>query len=486
MRAENLRFNFDLGVEEIESVKKVLGVSEVKDIQSGEVSGTLDEVQVKLTTFKLEKQIIIEGPAGSGKSIVLLNRALNIKKKYPSWQVGILCYNAVMANYLRTILNRTEYGHNEVEIYDVWDWIRKYLPEAHEKARKSKDFDKSIIEALENSNYSVGRQYDALLVDEGQDSTEAHLTLYRAMLNRSSNSFTFCYDIRQSIYGKGELIEKMADFGFEIDNERSLIRQKRSVFFELAMNYYEAYKNPETIISEIVLKNKKLREKYFFRWYDWLVAKATGAIKFFSGKKKSDSQSLDFEEVLSQSVDFIQSKSIGDMVARLADNIAIAKNKHNVGYANWLVIFPAYVINDEKVDQIIQNVFQEKGIPFIYVHKERGATFKNNEDEAIRKEEGDNRRNAELNYDGVKIMTIHSAKGFDCKRVAILAFDKLDQNPDNKLPAELGYVAITRAKEYCAVYYIDRPESVKILLGVFSEMTKGASRQPVFEHHQWY
>ena len=72
--------------------------------------------------------------------------------------------------------------------------------------------------------------------------------------------------------------------------------------------------------------------------------------------------------------------------------------------------------------------------------------------------------------DAVKVMTIHASKGYDSMTSFILGFDGIDALKDDK-SAELGYVAITRAKKRCYIYYEKITPSVKILLDVVGTLS---------------
>ena len=76
-------------------------------------------MQQRLTKWQINGQTVIEGPAGSGKSIVLLKRALYIKKQNPDWKIGIICYNTIMANYLKLLFQFEEMNEDDFDVYDV-------------------------------------------------------------------------------------------------------------------------------------------------------------------------------------------------------------------------------------------------------------------------------------------------------------------------------------------------------------------------------
>ncbi len=87
-------------------------------------------------------------------------------------------------------------------------------------------------------------------------------------------------------------------------------------------------------------------------------------------------------------------------------------------------------------------------------------------------EEGDN-RTCDLTDNMVKVMNIYQSKGIDARYVAIMEFDRLQtEQGDHHKSAELGYVALTRAKELCFVYYLNRNNPVNILESIITETGK--------------
>jgi len=452
-------FIFELSIDQINSVKAALGTNVVMDAQTRKVVGTLDDYQEKLVKYKIEKQIVIEGPAGSGKSIVLLKRAIQIKNTYPSWDVGIICFNAVMANYLRLLLTLEKEG-SSIDVFDVYDWAKVYLPSVKTLWKGTTNPEEAITNALSQANGNVNRQYDALLVDEGQDTSEILLKLYRAMLKPSSNSFTFCFDKRQSLYSTGELVDRLNEYGFTIDNEKELVKQQRSVLVLLALAFYRKTKEPTNDIAKIISEVYDLADRFFYGFKESLSRLASGVARFFGLSKESDKP--DVRKELQMATSCQGCKSIEDMIGRLSDDIIASVKTGKASYQDWLVVFPCRVFQGANLPESIQARFAEKSIPFVYIDKAgvSSETLNNL---------GDNRRTAMLNAEAVKIMTIFASKGYDAQRVAVLSFDAIDDLPKEN-PAEVGYVAMTRGKKSCHIYYVERTRSVQALEDVIAKL----------------
>ncbi|GJQ22118.1 MAG: hypothetical protein HBSIN02_24730 [Bacteroidia bacterium] len=453
-------FSFELSPSQINAIKAALGTNVVIDTQTKQVAGTFDDYQEKLVKYKIEKQIVIEGPAGSGKSVVLLKRALHIKNTYPSWDVGIICFNAIMANYLKLLLTFEKPGHS-IDVFDVYDWAKLYLPSVKAHWKGSDNPEQAISSALSKANQKVDRQYDALLIDEGQDTSEVLLKLYRAMLKPSSNSLTFCFDKRQSLYTTGELVDRLNEFGFSIDNEKELVKQQRSVLVLLALAFYKKSKEPANEIAKIITEVYELADRFFYGFKQTLSRLASGVGRFFGLTKSSGPP--DLKKELQNAISCNQCKSTEDMIHRLCDDIVASTKTDKASFQDWLVVFPSRIFQNVNLPDAIQARFNEKQIPFVYIDATAGTSSE------LPTGIGDNRRSGALNSQAVKLMTIHASKGYDAQHVAILAFDSLGYlHKEN--PAEVGYVAMTRGKQSCSIYFVERTRPVTILEDIIAKL----------------
>lgn len=442
-------------------VQSFFGTPVISDIATKQDIGVLDDYQEKLVKYKINKQIIIEGPAGSGKSIVLAKRALYIKKIHPDWEIGVFCFNATMANYLKHILNYEDQFH-EITVSDYWD-----IPSSHQK------------------------KYDAILIDEGQDAKEDQLIFYFSQLKESSSSFTLFYDLRQSLYTKVELNDKMKEIGFKIENEKELVKQQRSVHVIAALTYYTVCKNLDRNIKDIKIEILSIADRFFVGFKKVFSSIASGVNRFFTPEIKSNN-SIDLKNEV---VKRIFLRDFGDNIEMLENFCMIIKEKvqeENVQYSDFLIIYP-HRKHIQYIPSQIKSVLPNNKIPFRIIDNKKlgypgsSANFPNFEVEYV----DDNRRDADLSENMVKAMTVHQSKGLDAKYVAIIGWDemyekiiKLIEKPLNVVydrsdsdekeykvfekAAELGYVALTRAKEECYIYYANHNKLVEILENVIN------------------
>lgn len=461
-------FECDLNVTQMNDVKDIIGVPKVVSPMSREVVGTLDDYQERLVRQDINQQILIEGPAGSGKSIVLLKRAIHIHEENPHWQICIICYNLVMANYMRIMLGlepNARILQEHIKVYDIYDWANKIGLPNIKKYYAEKIFNEDALEAAFNEIGGVRWQYDALLVDEGQDSTDIMIRIYRAMLREQKGSFTFFYDKRQNLYTYGSVVERLKEYGFSIDKEKGLVKQQRSALVLLALIFFEKTQNPVADLKIVIQDVLNLCEKMFFNPKDWIKGIVTGLARLFGFE--GENKQIDFKKELVNSVEVVKMDNVAKMSETTVNTIKSLCVKGEIKYGDILILFPSRKPIDYQL-QIIARLSEQK-IPFIYIGK--GRDDSGVESDGSRSIEiGDNRRNAHLMNDAVKVMTIHASKGYDSMISFILGFDGIDALKDDK-SAELGYVAITRAKKRCYIYYEKTTPSVRILLDVMRTLS---------------
>lgn len=455
LASRDVNFQSDLSSREINKVKEVFGVPVVFG-PSGESIGTLDAHQRKLAEMPFDRHLVIEGPAGSGKSIVLLKRAIFLAKQNPDWRIGVMCFNALMGHYLRTLLRNEaeeEAIRSRIEIWDIFRWANKHIRGMQDFYNEGVNPREAIGKALENSN--LNPCYDALLVDEGQDADENLMRLYRAVLKKDGH-LTFFYDNRQVLYTDSSIVEQLDNVGFAGPKEKQLVKQQRSVLVLLALAFFESVKSPGEPSDQILQRVLNAAERMFPGIKNWALSLVTGVRRFFKKVFKQDNKEIDWKEELEDRIHLVSASSYSDSIEEVASNIAGKRQTAK----DILVLVPRRQEEGVDVIALLKEQLQEQKIPYIYIDRRDGEQFLKGEGSKA----GDNRRNADLNANAVKIMTIHTSKGFDAKEVHVLGFDSITTVFPEKI-AEVGYVALTRAKEKVYVYYQNEQAiSVKSLL----------------------
>ncbi|BAZ47444.1 hypothetical protein NIES4103_00450 [Nostoc sp. NIES-4103] len=124
------------------------------------------------------------GGAGSGKTLVLVHKAVNAAKE--GKKVLLVCFNITMANNLRDLVTRLarHYGphyHRNIEV----GHFHRFFP----------------TETANIDNRSIKEPVDVVLIDEGQDFERSWIEILQKIAAPNYH-LMFCEDDRQNIYSK--------------------------------------------------------------------------------------------------------------------------------------------------------------------------------------------------------------------------------------------------------------------------------------------
>ena len=140
------------------------------------------------------KRVAIGGCAGSGKTMLALEKA----RQFSQLDLNVLltCFNAPLADYLRKRLPN-------VDIYHFHELCRQAAKHAriqlYEKSGGPSFYDSTLPEALLNAASKIGRVYDAIIIDEGQDFKESYWIALESLLKDQGYLYIF-FDNNQNLY----------------------------------------------------------------------------------------------------------------------------------------------------------------------------------------------------------------------------------------------------------------------------------------------
>jgi hypothetical protein len=162
----------------------------------------LTEEQYRLLDYlQRERKVSIAGCAGSGKTLVALEKSLRLESE--GFSVLFLCNNP----YLAKDLNNKTYN-SKIQVYSFPDWINSIINNEFENNTNEWTFyfeptDEQLNLAL-NALLESNRKYDAIVVDEGQDFREDWWILIEAALNDTENGIIYIFhDDNQALYPYG-------------------------------------------------------------------------------------------------------------------------------------------------------------------------------------------------------------------------------------------------------------------------------------------
>ncbi len=335
---------------------------------------------------------VIHGVAGSGKTLILGYRAEHLAKACTR-PILVLCYNKVLAHRLQQWMQAKGID-DKVKVENFHAWCHKQLvaykmlPDAF-NPKTQEDWDElvdTLIRQVDRSMIPSG-QYDAVLIDEGHDFRPDWLKLVVQMVNPHTNSLLVLYDDAQSIYDT----RKSGKFSF-----KSVGIQAQGRTTILRVNY----RNTDEILkfaagfARQLLTQEDADEDCIPR-----LAPISGG--------RSGTKPL-----------LIKLPTIRDEAAEIARQL---KEVHQQGipWGDMAVLYDHWSPDGQAVNKAMNSA----GIPFKWNKNVRFG----------------------MEFDEVKLLTVHSCKGLEFPLVAIMGGRIAEQAKTDADAAKLLYVAMTRA-----------------------------------------
>lgn len=209
-----------LPLDETPSRLVVQDVLQVMDLQQESVARGLGE-----------GHRLIHGPAGSGKTMILIFRAVQLQAiARPDKPILVLCYNRELAARIDTLLRLKGVGPAvQVRTFHSWalDLVRTYqLAPVRPGQLKSEDFD--ALAGIACQGIAASRvprgQYAALLIDEAHDLADDWLAAAVHMVDPATRSLLVLYDDAQSINQKSRRKLSFARLGIEAQGRTEILR----------------------------------------------------------------------------------------------------------------------------------------------------------------------------------------------------------------------------------------------------------------------
>lgn len=167
----------------------------------------LTEQQIQLLQFiQHHRRALIEGCAGSGKTMLALEKAKQLAEQ--GFETLLVCFNVPLAEYLRSKAPK------EVDVYHFHGFCSSMAKKAKIGYRAFRDpdeyYNKVLPEGLLEAIDELGTQYDAIIVDEGQDFRNEWLeTLMLALHDSEQGIFYVFYDSNQNIYHRTKDLQNL-------------------------------------------------------------------------------------------------------------------------------------------------------------------------------------------------------------------------------------------------------------------------------------
>lgn len=391
---------------------------------------TMDLHQENMAKQIGDKNRLIRGVAGSGKTIILASRAKMLSKQNPDWKILILCYNISLANAIQQMIvhmlnepedlfdfdpNSKAVENQNIVVRNFHSWLKNDLKIKEQQLP-------TIIEKLEK-NEAILPTYDAVLIDEGQDFEADWLRLVSLLINADTQSLLLVEDRAQTIY-----------------------QRKRSYLQDTGLSFQGRSK-----VLSINYRNTQQIVKFAWEFYR----------KHSMFKNKVVNRDLEGEIIAPQSTKrkgpepgIVKANNFFDEMRVVARQIKKLHEERKVSYDEMLILYRVKRTHQTPIIDIIKRSLNDAGLPFFWI------TENDVSKRSYEKEDGK-----------VKISTIDSSKGLDFRAVFIVNVDSmpfpLEENKEREV--SLLYIGMTRAKEYLCLSYSGQSEFTQYLDSISEE-----------------
>lgn len=361
----------------------------------------LSQEQKNLVEYSAEKNFVIEGAPGTGKTIIALYRMANIVyKNKDRGRFLILVFNKPLCENMKALISTRpkikEFLKNvEINTYHSWlgcfykqNFYNKSLPTVNADDKNSKSFKQPDFEIIKKDLEKYKNFYTYIIVDEAQDFPFALMEI----LNNISKNITICLDPNQKIHNK---IQKR-----EIDKIITMLIPNQT---ECKDRLLHNYRNTKPIVE---------LSHIFFSGQEFIDYN----IKNSEGKKPKYCLCNNLDEQLNKMKNII-SRNKGMSVGIIVDSA------NNIDYVH------KFLLQDMQIPiERIQKYITDKNTNY---NNFNTLNFYN--DKCIR------------------ILSYNTNKGLEFDIVILLNFNKIQYLPQN-IGLNRAYVAITRAKKELYIF----------------------------------
>jgi len=387
-----------------------------KEYFQAEVKG-LDDVQVRFAKRIGAGHQILKGPPGSGKTLVLVHRCHFLHRYHTRVKkILLVCFNIALVSYLKRLIQEKGMGVGDggIEVCHFFELAARILNEPVEyENRDSKYYDavaQTARDAVTENLHDLG-QFDAILVDEGQDFDD---DMFRAVsgLLAPEGELVIALDAFQDLYRRKSSWKSLG-----VD-----VQGRTHSFNNVYRNTVEIFEFTQRFMEEKPRKGSHpslLREDFSLH---------------------GDPPSLPaFPDS-----DALESFLVED-VKKWIDAKEYTRSEIAILYDDKTYRPTSFQYKSRELPGRILKRLNSAGIPVKWVSKDVRA-----------KEEFD------VTTDRVSLVSIHSAKGLDFDLVYLVGIDDIHATPETRGRIRtLLYVAMTRAKHRLVIPYVVESEFIR-------------------------
>ena len=174
-----------------------------KSLEIPDLIKVMDAQQEQLARSLGDEHRVIHGVAGSGKTMILGFRAMQLARELAK-PVLVLCYNKTLAARLGQLMGERGLA-DKVDVRNFHSWCYQMLQAYHVPLpEKDENYFSAMVEKVMDGveRGQIPRfQYGAVLIDEGHDFEPDWYKLIVQMIDPNTNSLLVLYDDAQNING---------------------------------------------------------------------------------------------------------------------------------------------------------------------------------------------------------------------------------------------------------------------------------------------
>lgn len=178
--------------------------------QLGAILGTIRERLFRMTqgqidalkSLRNQKRLLIEGCAGSGKTLLAV--ALAREHLQTGKKVLFTCFNKNLAEYVASEFK----NHGSIDVFNFHELVRRLCENngipyevPQDEVRRQEFFNSDCAELLEKASGCINDKYDTIIVDEAYDFKEAWWIALESLGSKGHSYYVF-YDRNQNVFNE--------------------------------------------------------------------------------------------------------------------------------------------------------------------------------------------------------------------------------------------------------------------------------------------
>ncbi|MEZ0447369.1 3'-5' exonuclease [Cellulomonas sp. ICMP 17802] len=155
----------------------------------------LDRQQADVVADDASEVVVVTGPPGSGKTLVLVARARRVALAHPKWTIQVLCFNNMLVSYLESLVADVP----NIQVNTFGKFAHRYGFRVHlsDEGLAGRDVARHLPVLRANP------PLDALVIDEAQDFFPSWIDFAVASVRPGHGGIAVAGDPKQALYREG-------------------------------------------------------------------------------------------------------------------------------------------------------------------------------------------------------------------------------------------------------------------------------------------